>query len=548
MKTSNNYFVEGNIVDIHEKKIFPGRVTISDGKITSISTQSNVPEQYILPGFVDAHVHVESSMLTPGSFAEMAVKSGTVAVVADPHEIANILGLKGVDFMIKDGKDVPLKFYFGAPSCVPATPFESSGATIGSAEIEQLLENDEIHFLSEMMNFPGVVGRDKEVMEKIDLAKRMNKKIDGHAPGLSGSELKKYIEAGITTDHECATIVEAKEKLAQGMKILIREGSAAKDFDNLFELIDQYPDDIMLCTDDIHPDDLEKGHINLLVREGVKKGANLFNILRAVTLNPQNHYGMKVGLLQKGDPADLIIVKNLESFDIQQTIIDGKIVYNNKKVLFSKKNKKPINIFIKNNLQSEDLIIQEKKGKIKIIIAKDGELITQKKEIIPKVENNKVITDPKNDILKIVVLNRYKKSKPSLGFIEGFGLKSGAIASSIAHDSHNVIGIGVTDKELARAVNIINDNKGGIAVVKGDKAEWLKLPVGGIMTNENGSRVAEKYKKLNGVVYEMGSELQAPFMTMSFMALLVIPKLKISDISLFDVEEFKPVNLFETDE
>ncbi len=547
MNSKKSFFIEGFIVDVFKKTIFPGRITIENGRIAEIKPKRKVPNHFLLPGLVDGHVHVESSMLTPGSFAQVAVKNGTVAVVSDPHEIANVLGIAGVNFMIEEGRKVPLKFYFGAPSCVPATPFETTGNKIGIKEVGRLMKRKEIHYLSEMMNFPGVVHRDKEIMEKIALAKAANKKIDGHAPGLTGDDLNAYISAGITTDHECTSEKEATEKLEKGMRILIREGSAAKDMDSLLALVDQFPEDIMLCTDDIHPDDLAKGHINRLLKKGVRGGADLFNLLRAATLNPVNHYNMQVGLLQINDPADLVVVEDLTSFNVMKTIIDGQIVYDNGTVLFANKTRSKPNNFIQNFITAKDLAVRPGKGKMKVIVAQDGKLLTGKETIEPTVENGFVVADPVNDLLKIGVQNRYKKTKPAIGFIRGMGLSAGAIASSIAHDSHNVIGVGATDAELARALNLINELKGGIAVIRGEQAEWLELPVGGIMSNENGHLIAEKYVHLNRLVKGMGSNLKAPFMTLSFMALLVIPELKIGDQGLFDVRKFSPVTLFENE-
>jgi adenine deaminase len=545
MNSKKNLFIEGFVVDILKRVIFPGRITIKNGRIVDIKPQKDVPHHYLLPGLVDAHVHVESSMLTPGGFAQMAVRNGTVAVVSDPHEIANVLGVQGVDFMIEEGKNVPLKFYFGAPSCVPATPFETTGSRIGTEELRRLLKRKEIHHLSEVMNFPGVIHGDQEIMEKIALAKAENKTIDGHAPGLSGDDLQKYIEAGITTDHECTTAKEAAEKLEKGMKILIREGSAAKDMDNLVELVNQFPNDIMLCTDDIHPDDLIEGQINRLLKKGIQRGAELFNLLRAATLNPKQHYNLQVGLLQINDTADLVMVNDLTSFEVIQTVIDGQVVYETGRVLFSHRTRSTPNVFIQNFITAADLAIPADTGNMNVIVARDGELITGKETIKPAIKKGVVVTNPANDLLKICVLNRYKTAKPAVGFIRGMGLSTGAIASSIAHDSHNVIGVGASDEELSRAMNLINELKGGIAVVRGKQEEWLELPVGGIMTNEDGDSVAEKYLKINRLANEMGSTLKAPFMTLSFMSLLVIPELKIGDLGLFDVKTFKPITLFE---
>jgi len=545
MKTKKYIFVEGKVVDIIGRKIYPARVIIQSGIIKKIETRNTVPQQYILPGLIDAHVHIESSMLTPGRFAEMAVKYGTVAVVADPHEIANILGMKGIKYMIDEGKKVPLAFYFGAPPCVPATPFETAGSVINVKDIEKLMENEDIYFLAEMMNYPGVINGEKEIMEKIDLARKKNKKIDGHAPGLTGKNLVKYIKAGITTDHECSNISEAKEKIKQGMKVLIREGSAAKDFDELIELVDEYPNNIMFCTDDIHPDDLKKGYINKLLKRGRKRGADLFNLIAAVTVNPQKHYGLKQGMLQEQDSADLIVVKDLDSFDVTKTIICGNVVFEKGKILFSSESHLTPNQFVQNALSREELIVLTGKGEMKVIVAKEDELITGIEKIKPKLDGNIVLTDPDKDLLKICVLNRYKKSNPAIGFIRGIGISQGAIASSIAHDSHNIIGVGTSDEELTRAINHISEMKGGIVVVQGEQIEYLELPVGGIMTNEDGLTVAAKYETLSALAKKLGSPLRAPFMTLSFMALLVIPELKISDQGLFDVKQFKPVKLFD---
>lgn len=545
MNVNNPISVEGFVVDVLKKIIFPGRIVIRNGRIADIIQKEKVPKQYLIPGLVDAHVHVESSMLAPGGFAQLAVQGGTVAVVSDPHEIANVLGMKGVDFMIREGGKVPMKFCFGAPSCVPATPFETAGNKIGPDEIKQLMKREEIQFLSEVMNFPGVIQGEKEIMRKIEIAKKAGKRIDGHAPGLSGEDLVKYIAAGITTDHECTSEKEAVEKIKKGMKILIREGSAARNMKSLIKLVDKYPDEVMLCTDDIHPDDLAKGHINRLLQKGIEQGADLYNLLRAATVNPKNHYNLQVGLLKIDDPADLVVVKDLNAFEVLKTLINGRVVYDGGSVLFPKDTRTTPNLFFQNFLEEKDLATPAGKGKMRIIVARDGELITGEESRKPTVEEGWVVTDPGQDLLKIIVQNRYMKSNPAIGFIRGMGLSKGAIASSIAHDSHNIIGVGVTDRELARALNIINEMKGGIAVVNEEQEDWLALPVGGIMTNENGHRVAEKYVELNRLVREMGSSLKAPFMTLSFMALLVIPELKIGDRGLFDVKAFTPVSLFE---
>ncbi len=534
----------GNIVDVKEKRIYKGEISVRDGFILKIIPCENANDQYILPGFIDAHVHIESSMLTPGEFAKLAVRHGTVATVSDPHEIANVLGEKGVNFMINDGYRVPMKFYFGAPSCVPATPFETSGADINKHGIKKLLKRKDIHFLSEMMNYPGVINKDKEVMEKLKIAREMNKRIDGHAPGLRGKDLKIYVNEGITTDHECFDLQEAIEKIRMGMKIQIREGSAAKNFNTLYSLIDQFPEQVMLCTDDIHPHDLVNGHINSIIKKGLERKVNLFNLIRSATLNPVKHYGLKVGLLQQNDPADFIVVDNLRDLNISESYIDGRCVYKNGTVGFLYQCSTKPNQFYKNRITVNDVKIVAKENEIKVIEAIDGELVTRGKIVSPNILNGEVITDTETDILKVVVLSRYRKAKPVIGFIKGFGLKKGAFASSIAHDSHNIIAVGASDEDIVNAMNRIVENNGGIVVSDNAETMELKLEIAGIITSENGSTVASKYLEINKKIRQMGSELHAPLMTLSFMGLLVIPSLKIGDKGLFDVNKFEITPLF----
>ncbi|UCG28892.1 MAG: adenine deaminase [Bacteroidales bacterium] len=541
----NNFFVEGQLVDVYREDIYPAKIRIQNGRIKEISRLTSSAPHYILPGLIDAHVHIESSMLTPGNFAAMAVSKGTVAVLSDPHEIANVLGIKGIDFMIDDSRKVPFNFFFGAPSCVPATVFEESGSKIGADEIEYLMERNDIYFLSEMMNFPGVLMGDHEIEKKISIAKRFGKRIDGHAPELTGNELKKYAGSGITTDHECASMKEAEEKIRNGMKILIREGSAARNFDELMPLIDLETHNVMLCTDDIHPDDLEKGHIDRLIRKGMNNGLSIFNLLRASSLNPKRHYNLDIGMLQINDHADFIVAKDLDSLQVITTFIRGIPVYDDGKVLFNYTCETRPNRFVKNFIKPDDLQVHADGNKINVIVARDGDLRTGREWITPVISNGFVTTDANRDILKIVVLNRYRKARPNVGFIHGFGLKKGAFASSIAHDSHNIIGVGANDDDLCAAINIISEHKGGISVVDDNKTDILPLPVGGILSDKEGNTVAGKYKKLTGQVKQLGSRLLAPFMTLSFMALLVIPDLKIGDRYLFDVKRFKPIGLFE---
>ncbi len=545
MKEQPSFSLSGHIVDVVKRKIIKGTLFIRDGRISEIVEDPSVNGPWIMPGLIDAHVHIESSMLIPSEFARLAVVHGTVGSISDPHEIANVLGLGGIEFMIRNGKKSPFRFYFGAPSCVPATSFESSGAMISADDIDSLLQKQDIRYLAEMMNFPGVIQGDKEVTKKIELAKKYGRVIDGHAPGLMGPELKKYAIAGITTDHECFTKVEALEKIALGMKILIREGSAAKNFDALISLMATHPESLMLCSDDKHPDDLIKGHINHLVKKALKQGYDFFDVLCSATLNPIAHYGLSNGLLQPGDPADLMVVDNPGDFSVLQTFIEGELAAENGKSYLQAVKEETPNRFFCRPVSPGQLQIPAKDDKIKVIQALDGQLITKTKILTAKTESGMLVSDPKRDILKLVALNRYSPdSTPSVAFISGFGLKKGAIASTVAHDSHNILAVGTNDRDLSRAINLLVENRGGIALANGDKESILPLPVAGIMTHEDGHQTAMLYQKLDAEAKALGSSLSAPFMTLSFMALLVIPELKLSDKGLFDGKTFKITSLF----
>lgn len=534
--------IAGYIVDIPTRRIFPGLIHFHEGHIDTIEeVKDHVPKRYILPGFVDAHVHVESSMLVPSEFARFAVRHGTVASVSDPHEIANVLGMKGVQFMIDNGNEVPFKFYFGAPSCVPATKYETAGAEISVDDIIELMSRDDIKYLSEMMNWPGVLQRDESVMAKIEAAQFAGKPVDGHAPGLRGEQVRKYAQAGISTDHESFSMEEAQDKLAAGMKIIIREGSAAKNFEALIPLMNDHSDELMFCSDDKHPDELVNGHIQDLVRRALRKGYDLFDVLKAACINPVMHYGLNVGSLQTGDPADFIIVDSLADLNILGTYIDGEEVFNGYDVLFSRPEVSIINQFSCDPITTEDIDIMDQSDEFSVIEAMDGQLVTGSfREKILRNEEGKMISDPNRDILKIVVVNRYKKASPSVGFIRGFGLRSGAISSTVAHDSHNIIAVGVEDQAIVQSVNRLIEEKGGICVVDHlGHEECLPLPVAGLMSVGRGEDVAEQYKMLGQKAKSLGSLLSSPFMTLSFMALLVIPQLKISDRGLFDGEKFE---------
>ena len=537
--------LHANLVDLHLRQIYTVAVEVEGQKIQriqKIAPDTNLP--FLLPGFIDAHVHVESSMLVPSEFARLAVVHGTVGTISDPHEIANVCGMQGVEYMIDNGKQVPFHFFFGAPSCVPATPFETAGGEISAADIQELMARPEILYLAEMMNWPGTVNRDPLVMEKIQIAKQQGKPIDGHAPGLRGELAQKYVSAGPSTDHECFTYEEALEKIKLGMKISIREGSAAKNFEALIDLIDDYPEMLLFCSDDKHPDNLALSHINELVRRAVAKGKNTFDVLRAACINPIINYSLPVGQLREGDGADFILVKDLENFEVLATYIQGQKVAENGKSLIPRIKNEVINNFSTSLKTPTDFQISGLGEKVRVIEALDGQLITPEVEGKIILKNGLAESNPEQDILKITVVNRYQDAPPAIAFIKNFGLKSGAIASSVGHDSHNIIAVGLDDASICSAVNLLIEAKGGVSAVWGDQEDVLPLPVGGIMSPEDGYEVAAAYTRIDRLAKEMGSTLNSPFMTLSFMALLVIPDLKLSDKGLFDGKKFEFTEVF----
>lgn len=548
MNTASSFQVSGKLVDIRNKQIYPAIVHVNNGCIDSIERlpeDASIPDQYILPGFIDSHVHIESSMLIPSEFARLAVVHGTVGTVSDPHEIANVCGIAGVEYMIDNGKKVPFKFNFGAPSCVPATIFETAGASIDSNAVASLLERSEILYLSEMMNFPGVLHQDPGVMKKIAAAHKAGKPVDGHAPGLRGDAAKQYIEAGISTDHECFTKEEAIDKLQHGMKIIIREGSAAKNFEALIELVDDHPNHTLFCSDDKHPDSLAAGHINNLCARAVAKGLDVFNVLKAACINPVVHYKLPIGLLMEGDAADFIVVKDLISFKVIETYIDGILVAKEGKTLIERVESTIINQFNCDAINADALKIRKEEypssnGFIPVIEALDGQLITNRLELKGKLFNNEWVSDIDQDILKMVVVNRYSSAPIAKCFIKNIGIKRGAIASSVAHDSHNIVAVGVDDESLAAAINLVIAEKGGVSCYENvANQKVLGLPVAGLMSTDDGYKVSEAYTAIDLMAKQLGSTLQAPFMTLSFMALLVIPHLKLSDKGLFDGDQFR---------
>ncbi|TRX71665.1 adenine deaminase [Carboxylicivirga sp. M1479] len=543
--------IESNYVDLVNKSIYPAEIYIEDGRVQKVLKTTGNYSNYILPGLIDSHVHIESSMLIPSRFADLVVPRGTVGVVSDPHEIANVLGIDGVKYMNKDAKKVPLKCFFGVPSCVPATDFETSGSRIDSSEVEELLKEGAM-FLAEMMNFPGVIHGDKKVLKKLSLAKEYNVPVDGHAPGILGDDLRKYAQGGITTDHESFSIEEALEKVSFGIKTQIREGSAARNFEALHPLIRKSPLTTMLCTDDSHPDlIIEKGHIDRLVRLALNKGYSIFEIYQTAVVNPVEHYKLPVGLLKEGDAADFILVDNLEEFNIQSTYIDGVKVAENGISLFELTDVSAINSFNCKAISSKDIkvIAPTDNAILRVIEAEEGELLTKEYKWHTTYKKGNVIdADVANDLLKIVVINRYKDAPPVVGFIKNFGLKGGALASSVAHDSHNIVAIGCDDDQLVKAINAVIDSKGGIVACDDNELLSLELPVAGLMSANKGEEVAVKYTRLNQFVQQMGCKMKAPFMTLAFMPLLVIPSLKIGDKGLFDVNTFSLTSLFVDEE
>ena len=538
----NKNHIQANLVDIHQKRIYPAEICVENGKIVSIKEIDSAPEQYILPGFIDAHVHVESSMLIPSEFARAAVVHGTIATISDPHEIANVMGIAGVEYMLDNADKVTFHFFFGAPSCVPATSFETAGAIINSSDIEKLMARPEIIYLAEMMNFPGVINKDEEVLKKLQAAKKHNKPIDGHAPGLMGEVMKDYFSAGITTDHECYMYEEALEKLKFGVKVMIREGSAAKNFETLIPLLKEYPEQIMFCSDDKHPDGLLVGHINLLVKRAITKGHDLFDVLRAASYNVIKHYNLPVGMLRVGESADFILTDNLTDFNVLSTYIKGECVAQNGKSHINRVEAGVINNFNCSKKSSHDFKLKAQSKTIRVIEAIDGQLITNEGTYPTHNVNGFIESNTNDDVLKIVVVNRYADAPVAIAFVKNIGLKHGAIASCVAHDCHNIVAVGTNDDDLCHAVNLIIENKGGISLAHANNKQVLPLPVAGIMTTEDINVVAHKYTTIDKAAKQLGSTLQAPFMTLSFLALLVIPHLKLSDKGLFNgnIFEFVP--------
>ena len=534
----------GQIADVKTGRIFPGRFTVENGRILSVIEDESAPSDCLyLPGLVDAHIHIESSLLPPAEFARAATVHGTVATVSDPHEIANVCGKAGVEWMIRSAQDTPLKIAFGAPSCVPATPFETAGASFGPKEVAELLDLDGVSYLSEVMNFPAVIGGDPRMLDIIEQAQKRDLPIDGHAPGVIGEDLRTYAAAGIHTDHECVTLDEARQRVACGMKVAIREGSAARNFDALWPLLQESPDSCFFCSDDRHPDDLVVSHIDGLIRRAIDNGVDPMVAIRAATRNPIEHYRLPAGLLQPGDPADFIRVGGIHDFHVQGTWIDGQPVSQNGKALLSPSQIPPINEFAASPIREEQLQLKAVDGaKFATMLAVDGQLVTGREDLLPTVKDGEVVSDPDRDLLKIVVVNRYEDAPPAVGLIQNFGLKTGAVAGSVAHDSHNVVAVGANDQSLAAAINEVISSKGGLAFSSPETTKGYPLPIAGLMGEGDAWEAAHAFEELTALAKADGCPLRSPFMTLSFMPLLVIPSLKIGDRGHFDVGSFSLVD------
>ena len=530
----------GHIVDIREKRIFAGEIVVEKGRIAEIRPIESVAEDapYYLPGLVDAHIHIESSLMLPVQFARVAVRHGVTAAICDPHEITNVLGVEGIDFMVNNARNSRFGFYFGLPSCVPSSHLETAGARIDAAQTRELIKRDDLWFLAEMMNFPGVLADDAGTWQKLAAAKEAHKPIDGHAPGVLGENLRKYIGAGVTTDHECSSIEEAREKIAAGMKVLVREGSAARNFEALYPIIGEHPAMTMLCSDDKHPDDLIQGHIDALVRRGMAHGLSVWDLLQAAALNPVEHYRIPAGMMREGDPATFIAVDNLHDFNVVRTVIKGHEVYNAEQGLIDSELTLPYehpaapNNFKAQPITEDDIRCEITEDRAKIIKAFDGELFTATE--IATAEG--LHTDP--SIQKIMVYNRYGNGRPQVAFIRGFDIRRGAIGATIAHDSHNIVVIGSNDRDMVCIANALIEIKGGIGVCDGEAVDLLPLPIAGLMADAPAEEIAEKWQRLSDKTRALGCPFRAPFISMAFMALPVIPELKLTDKGLVDVLKF----------
>ncbi len=535
----------GTVVDIEGRRLFGARVKVNTrGRIEAVLPEASPAPGFILPGFVDAHVHIESSLVAPAAFARAAVRHGTVAAVADPHEIANVLGAAGVAFMLDEAARTPFHVAFGVPSCVPATPFETAGAVLGAEAVAALLDRPGVTHLAEMMNVPGVLQGDRSVLAKLAAARARGKPIDGHAPGLRGEALRRIVRAGITTDHECLGLEEALEKAALGMKILLRRGSAARLFEPLLPVLARHPGACMFCSDDKHPGDLLAGHIDELVRIAVAAGADLFDVLRAACLNPVRHYRLDAGLLRPGDRADWIEVEDLRAFRVRRTVIGGRVLAEAGEARLPALAPLSVpNAFALRPVTAAAFRMAARPGACRLIGVRDGDLVTDAATCCPTLRDGTVVADPSRDLVKLAVINRYlPDAPPALALAAGTGLGRGAFAASVAHDSHHVIAAGVDDEALADAVNAVVAHGGGLAAAGGAAAaRTLPLPLAGLMSPGTCEAAAAGHQAVDAAARACGCRLRAPFMTLSFLALPVIPALKLTDKGLFDAGRFAPV-------
>lgn len=550
-------FKNVSVINVLSEEIYKADVAVKNGIIAGIGNdykgkiEINGEGKFLSPSFIDGHVHIESSMLLPSEYAKLVVATGTTTVVADPHEISNVIGLHGISFMREASKDLPLDVYMTLPSCVPATPYETSGFELNSYDLSLLIDKEWILGIAEMMNFPGVVNLDKEVLSKIKLGLQNNKRIDGHAPLLSGKELCAYVAAGVNSDHECTCPNEAIEKLRAGMYLMVREGSAAKDLDALLPVLKSYPTrKCIFVTDDRYPSALKK-HINAMVKRAVEYGIAPVKAIQMASINTAEYFGLKkLGAIAPGYKADLLLLNNLEDFSPLMVIKNGKIVAkeDHLTVDIPEKNLSSLRGTVNIRwLEKEDLKIKAKSYKVKVIEVSDGQLVTKSVIGNVKINNGYAESNPDEDIIKILVIERHKASgNIGKGFVKGFGIKSGAIASTVAHDSHNMIVIGTNDDDMFKAIKELVKSQGGKVIVQnGEVKAKLELPIAGIMSDEKADIVLEKLSKLKDAEKAIGCSIKEPFMTMSFLSLSVIPEIKLTDKGLMNVVENKFVDLFE---
>ncbi len=535
--------IKGNILNIYTDEIYPGEIEIEKGVIQSIREVSSFFNEIIVPGFIDSHIHIESSKLTPSRFAEIALKHGTTSVVADPHEIANVMGLEGIEYMLNDARNSPLKFNFAAPSCVPTTEYETAGATIDSNVIDDLLRKDEFVSLGEVMDYNGVIEGKEDLIAKIESAKKHKKPIDGHAPLVTGEDLQKYVKYGIDTDHECTSKREAAEKRRMGVKIMIREGSESHMLEELL-----HSDADFIVSDDICAEDLIDGHIDKLLRKAVSLGMDAFEALKLVTINPAKHYNLNVGSITPGKQADLVFIDNLEDFNVKRVIVDGNTIYKKQKLLY-RANPMPVKTTLKitpKTAEDFDVKAQDENHKsatVNVINVEDNTIISSHDTAKLSIDRNTVIPSVFEDILKISVIERYGGNTIANGFVHGFNIKNGAIASSVSHDSHNIIAVGTNSQYIAEATNKIIENKGGLVAMSNKEMIDLPLPIAGLMSDKSANVVSKVSSSLNELVSSMGCTLSSPYTTLSFLALPVVPSIKITNKGLFDVDANKFIDV-----